>query len=367
VSRITAPALLVGSVPLDSAEDVLRASAAELGDVVEAYPDGEVGERINWVFYLAVRTYSGHPDIESLCDVGSGDIRQPEPGGSLEERAKGNPAFRLRPGVTSVRFESLHYAQPAIESYAVFRRLREAGEISAVARFQVAIPASGSAITSFFHEPADWDIVTAAYRDAVAREIDEILAAIPPEDLVIQYDIAAEGRDLYLGDRPALPWSPKRTSEEKWASYLADVAPLAAAVPESVVLGYHLCFGTWGGWPHTPGLEDLGVCVRLASEIVARTGRAVDYVHIPVLPDADEAFLEPLAGLDLGDTRLYLGIVYHDGPEACRRRIERIEPLVEDFGVAWYCGFGRLPADEVAPIMREIRLGAEQLRGSRVR
>lgn len=361
MSRVRGPALLVGSVPLETVEDVLRACAGELGSFVDAYPDGEVGERINWVFYLAVRTYRGHPKLVPVQDNQGEEIRQPKPGASLAERAGTTLTFRLAPGVRELAFDDLHYAAPAIDSYRVFRRLRDEGTIDHHARFQVALPASGSAVTSFFSEPDEWDIACAAYRAAVAAEISKMLEIIPARDLVVQFDIAVELRDLYLGDARPLPWSPERTVQEKWAWHLADIAPLARAVPEDVALGYHLCFGTWGGWPHTPGVEDLGVCVRLANELVARAERTVDYVHIPVLPDADEAFVAPLADLRLGDTRPYLGLAYHDGAAGSRRRIELVRRHLNDFGVAWYCGFGRLPTEDVAPILREVRASAEEL------
>lgn len=362
MSRIAAPALLVGSVPLPTVDEVFRLCAGELGPFVESYPDGEVDDRINWVYYLVVRTYRNHPDLEVVQEGQNADkIQQPKPGASLEERAKTAITFRLRDGVESLTFDSLHYSEPAIESYRQFVALRNAGTIRPDARFQVAIPASGSAITSFFAEPSDWPVVHEAYRSAVAREIELILEAIPAEDLVLQYDLAAEVRDLYLGDARALPWSPERTEEEKWEWYLADIAPLAAAVPEEVVLGYHLCFGTWGGWPHTPGVTDVGVCVRLANEIVSRTGRSVDYIHIPILPDCDASFVAPLADLQLGSTRPFMGIAYHDGKDGARRRIDLIRTVVEDFGVGWYCGFGRLPAEEVPIILGHVRECAEAL------
>jgi hypothetical protein len=361
MTRITAPALLVGSVPLPTADEVLLASAEELGDVLQTFPDGEVGDRINWVFYLAVRTYRGHPDLEVVFDGQGDEITQPPEGASLQERAKSMITFRVRPEVTTLAFDDLHYADPAIASYGAFVELRASGRIPAGARFQVALPATGSAIASFFAEPDQWPMVYEAYRSAVAGEIDRMLAEIPAADLAIQYDIAAEIRDLYLGEERPLPWSPQRSLEEKWAWHAADIAPLAAAVPDEVLLGYHLCFGTWGGWPHTPGLDDLDVCVRLSNEIVDRAGRTVDYIHIPVLPDCDDAFVAPLAGLDVGDTRLYMGIAYHDGARGARRRIALLRPYVEEFGVAWYCGLGRLPADEVRPILRHVRTCAEEL------
>jgi hypothetical protein len=361
MSRSHAPVVLVGSVPLPTVQDVLHTCARELGPLVDAFPDGEVGERINWVYYLVVRTYRGHPALELVQD-GQGDtITQPKSGSSLEERARTAVTFRIRSGATDFAFEALQYAAPAIDSYRKFADLRAAGEIHPEARFQVSLPASGSAITSFFAEPDQWPTLYRAYQAAIAREIESMLQEIPAGDLVIQFDLAAEVRDLYLGDRAPLPWSPDRTLDEKWRWHVADMAPLASAVPEEVVLGYHLCFGTWGGWPHTPGVEDIGVCVRLANELVAQAPRSVDYVHMPVLPDCDDAFVAPLADLRLGDSRLYVGLAYHDGAEGSRRRIELVRRYIEDFGTGWYCGLGRLPVDEVVPILEHVRVSAEEL------
>jgi hypothetical protein len=60
------------------------------------------------------------------------------------------------------------------------------------------------------------------------------------------------------------------------------VATLAPRIPADVMLGYHLCFGTLGGWPmHRP--KDLSSCVALARVVLAHSGREVDYIHIPVL------------------------------------------------------------------------------------
>ena len=41
--------LLVGSVPLDTVEEVMRTFGAPLGRYLSAMPDGEVGERRSWV------------------------------------------------------------------------------------------------------------------------------------------------------------------------------------------------------------------------------------------------------------------------------------------------------------------------------
>src|ERR1700742_3580896 len=42
---------LVGSVPLDSAEDVFRRAAAALGDRLRRIPDGETGPRSDWILW----------------------------------------------------------------------------------------------------------------------------------------------------------------------------------------------------------------------------------------------------------------------------------------------------------------------------
>ena len=41
--------LLVGSIPLDTAEEVFRSFGATLGPSLKAMPDGEVGPRKHWI------------------------------------------------------------------------------------------------------------------------------------------------------------------------------------------------------------------------------------------------------------------------------------------------------------------------------
>jgi hypothetical protein len=72
----SADVLLVGSVPLDSAEAVFRACGQKLGANVVGLPDGETGDRTIWVVYQAYRVFNGHSDIETL--------RRPVPIGGVE-------------------------------------------------------------------------------------------------------------------------------------------------------------------------------------------------------------------------------------------------------------------------------------------
>jgi hypothetical protein len=58
--------LLVGSIPLDTPEQVLRRVGAPLGPYLAYMPDGEVGDRRYWIDGIAYRVFNGHPEIETL-------------------------------------------------------------------------------------------------------------------------------------------------------------------------------------------------------------------------------------------------------------------------------------------------------------
>lgn len=104
--------------------------------------------------------------------------------------------FALNPGVTELHFDDLGYATEALTSYETFKQLRADGVIPDGVRFQVCLPATGSAVSYFFSEPDEWPIIHAAYHEAIGREIEKILEVVPAEDLQIQFDFAMEFVDL---------------------------------------------------------------------------------------------------------------------------------------------------------------------------
>ncbi len=360
MSKVSGSILLVGSVPLSTTEEVFRTCAGALGSLVSAYPDGEVGDRKYWTFYLPTRTYSVHPDLEAVNAPSDGHPHQPAADATPQEWADSWWTFKLRPGVRELDFPTLHYVEEAERSYVTFRGLREEGAIPADARFQVSFPTTGSAVMGFFAQADDWPVAYAGYRRAIRAEVAAIAEIVPHEDLAVQWDTASEVRDILAGDEPLLPWSPRTSLEEKWSRHLQDMNELAGIVPEAAVLGYHFCFGTWGGWPKSYA-PDIGICVRLANEATARAGRRVDYVHMPVMPDAGEAFFAPLADLAIRDTRPYLGIVLDDGLDAFERRALGVRRYLADFGVASYCGWGREDPTSLPGILTNLRACAERL------
>jgi hypothetical protein len=83
---------------------------------------------------------------------------------------------------------------------------------------------------------------------------------------------------------------------------------LSRQIPDKVALGFHFCFGTFGGWPRFAP-EHLGRTVELANAAVDSAGRRIDWVHIPALNRGDDAFYAPLARLDARGAQVYLGLI----------------------------------------------------------
>jgi hypothetical protein len=97
----------------------------------------------------------------------------------------------------------------------------------------------------------------------------------------------------------------------------------------------------------------------MANCAVAESGRPVDWLHLAgprYLRSEDERFFRPLQDLDIGDTRVYLGIVLPlDGVPGLQRRHTTASRFLDRFGVAMYCGFGRQPGQDGMETMREHR------------
>jgi hypothetical protein len=351
LSRVKGDVLLIGSMPFDDAETVFRETAKGLRGHVGFMPDGEVGPRKDWVGMLPPLVFSNHPQLDVVSAPAGGQLVQPDrEEGEATENEEGYWTFKIKPGA-DLRFDNLKYADFAIESYGVFKRLRDQGVIEAGTRFQVCLPAPNSAINAFFTDPSEWPVLHRAYLKGLQGEIKRILEAVPANDLTIQYDLAWEVVDLAMGEANFFNFWPKSTFEEKLARHTADIAELSRAVPDDALLGFHWCYGTWGGWPMT-AMADLALCVRLSNEAVRRSARRVDYVHMPVIQEPDDAFFAPLAGLDIGDTNVFLGVVHETGGmEAFRRRMDLAKKRLPSFGIAGVCGYGRIDPKDLPGVL----------------
>lgn len=320
---------LVGSVPLENAEAVFRAVAKNCS--VKRIPDGETGARTNWINW----------QIPKLAADPALMLHEPDPNAYPPL-----PRIGLKPGKTvgDIALRDLGYASAAIESYATFKRLRDAGEIAKGTKFQVCLP-TPFAVTELFVAPVDGPKLDSWYDARIRDELSKILAAVPHADLALQWDTAVEFGVLE-GVWPT--WLPNPMQELP-----ARLVSLGNAVPADVELGFHLCYGD-SGHKHFIEPKDTSMLVKVANTIVSGLTRRLDFLHLPVPRSRDDdAYYAPLRDLKIGpETELYLGLVHRtDGAEGAARRIAAAKKAHPSFGVATECGLGRRPAEHVEPLL----------------
>lgn len=350
--RVSSELLLVGSLPAASTEEALRAGAELFDDLVFALPDGETGPRAAWVGYEREQLVRPNPDV----DV----VQETESPTGIPRHAYETPVFKIRPGVSELHWETWPRIDDALVSWQVFRTLRDEGVIPADLRFQVGLPFPSSALNGFKADfIGDYPQAERAYEDLVGRELVRLTSEIPPGDLAIQWDMAYETQDI----EGVLAW----TGEGAWERFAGPVRRLTRLIPEETLAGYHFCYGTFPEWPMYEA-RDMEVLVRMANYAVANSGRPVDWVHMAgprYLRSEDKRFFRPLADLDVGDTRVYLGIVLPlDGISGLMRRYATASRYLSDFGVAMYCGFGRQPGADGTETMRDHARVVRSLRQS---
>ncbi|MGW4091326.1 hypothetical protein [Nocardia sp. NPDC004750] len=325
---------LCGSVPLADAETVFSEAARRIGKHLKRIPDGETGVRDNWVVWQLPKMQA-HPDLET--------IPPPSPEYGPSERV------RPKPGVdaASIDFGPLGYAEAALESWRVFHRLREDGTIPAGIRFQVSLPTPIAVIGAFVAGPQGE--LERRYEARLLDELAVILDTIPAEDLAVQWDAAVEFA-IFEGIFPSWFGADYPTQLEEVGRRLVR---LGDAVPESVSLGYHLCYGDFGH-QHFAEPADTGKLAAVAGRILAGLERRVDWIHLPVPRSRTDAdYFKPLADLVLpSGTDLYLGLVHAtDGRAGALARIEAARSVVREFGIATECGMGRRPAGQISTLL----------------
>ena len=333
-------ALLVGSVNYDDAETTMRTASELLGTRLRRLPDGEVGRRFHWIMF--------QPDVlgqaEGIERVGEHPI--PFKAG-LDVRP-----LRIADGADAAAIElpPLGYADAAIASYAIFTRLRGEGVVPKSVRFQVSLPTPLAVISSFFTGD-DRAAIEPVYTAALLRELDRILAAIPHEDLAVQWDVASE---MGIIERAA---GYGKVMEAWWPGdpfdgLVARLAALIDAVPADVEAGVHLCYGD-AAEKHFVEPEDAANLVRYANAVLSSSSRGLTWLHLPVpIERDDEEYFAPLSGLTF-EGELYLGLVHReDGSAGAARRAGVASRFAPVFGVATECGIGRAPEGSTEGILR---------------
>ena len=323
-----------------SAEDVFASVSAALGPRIKRIPDGETGERGDWITWLEP-VFADNPAFAK-----SGEFFRVHASGTGRER------YTLKPGVAleAVRFPNLFYADIAAQSYAVFKRLKDAGKIPAETKFQVDLVPAHSVVWLFLVEKLH-AAIDPIYNDAVKREIDKIAAIVPSGELAIQFDIASA---VFARLERNETGRYGRTKAEMQDAFAGIVSDLGNHVPAGADLLYHLCYGD-SGHRHVVEPTDMGDMVEFANRVSRQSQRPIQLIHMPVPRNrADDAYFAPLRQLQLRpETELCLGLVhYTDGLEGARARLAAAKNYARGFSVATECGFGRRDPATVPALLR---------------
>lgn len=328
---------LIGSVSLPTAEMVMTTAADFLDDCCTRIPDGETGERGYWIRWQKTI-------FESCSDLELEMVTETVPG--FQDTVE-RPFFKIKEGtdLDTIDLGELGYADAAIASYAIFKKLQGQGIIGQNVRFQVSIPSPMALIVGFI-TPGSQLGVEPAIIAAMKRDLAKLQAAIPSEDLAVQFDVCYEVVAVDAGT--PLPY------HDKIGGSVTRVAEMCDYVSDAVELGIHLCYGD-PGHKHIVEPKDLATSVSFANGISKSTKREINFMHMPVpVNRKDEDYFIPLRNLKMDSiTRLILGLVHHsDGLEGSKARVAVAETIIKEFDIATECGFGRRASETIPELLQ---------------
>jgi len=329
---------LVGSVPLDNPEEVFRKVVTKFGDKIRRIPDGETGDRHRWIYWQRTML-ENHQFVCVDKDVEPFSLHQWD--GKLL-RTSELLTFKSDVDPDGIIFET-GYDKAAISSYQVYRRLKQQGVIPSETLFQVTLP-TPIAIGFMYWSPNSREKFLQVYETSLLRALYTILETIPQESLCIQWDVCQE---VLIFEN----YFPNRSPDYR-DHIMNELVRLGNEVPESVEIGFHLCYGSPAD-EHIVMPKDTATLVEIMNSIGSGLKRRLDYVHFPVPKDRkDEAYFQPLTNLDLDpDTEIFVGLIHYGDPEGDQLRIATARKFLTTFGVATECGWGRTDPERVSGLL----------------
>lgn len=316
----------------------MREIAARVPSGVTRIPDGETGDRQQWIFFQ-LRKFWATPGLEQAPPAGD------TPG--YEQL----PKVRLADGhsADTITWPDLGYADAYIDSYRTFTRLRDEGVIPAGVRFQVEYPTPLASISSWV-VPEHQDALEVSYERALFADLDRLLGAIPHDDLAVQWDVAVE-----FG---LLSGSFAGTGSQGFDGIIDRLVRCVEQVPADVPVGLHLCYGDYQH-RHFAEPESLELQVRVVNALTERASRPIGWFAFTVPQyQRDPAYFAPLAGLRAADaTELYFALVpYHpedQEPGTTDAQIGLIDAQLGDrpWGICTECGMARAETEEIPGLL----------------
>jgi hypothetical protein len=343
-AKLPDSAYLVGSVGLDSVDEIFRTVGKKLGQRLKRVPDGEVGPRRLWASFQ-------YPLLRSS------PFLRPDPSGAVRATSK-FPLLALAEGVTSdeITFGELGYAREARASYLDLQAAKKRGDFPDDVRLQVCMPTPFGIIYAF-GAPKDVLAIEAAYEKAMIAEVRRICDAIPHKDLCIQWDFCHE---MIALDGQPQDWFPPQGASQP--EIMARMQRICAPVPADVELGIHFCYGDFGA-KHFIEPKDASRMVDVANGMAKAVDRLISYMHFPVpVGRTDREYFAPFRNLKLDPrTEIYLGVVHVDGGvEGVVKRIETAREFVPTFGIATECGIARARKPDLVHRILDTYAGASR-------
>ena len=328
-----------GGVNLADAESVMREIATRVPTGVRRIPDGETGPRQQWIFFQLEKFWQT-PGLEQAAAT---DKLAP----GYEQMPKVRLADHAEPD--DVRWPNLGYADAYLESFETFQRLRDEGVVPSDVRFQVEYPTPLASINGWIVRE-DQDRLEPSYERALFADLDRLLAAIPHDDVAVQWDVAVEFAILDGGF--------EATEAQTFDSIVERLVRCIEHVPADVPAGLHLCYGDYQH-QHFKQPESLEAQVRLSNAVSSQAARPVNWIAFTVPQDrSDESFFEPLASLALpSETEIYLALVpYHPAEQRPGTTEEQVLLIdlhltATEWGICTECGMARAERDDVPALL----------------
>jgi hypothetical protein len=332
---------LNGSVNLEDTETVMREVAQRIPEGLARIPDGETGDRANWIFFQFLK----FQEMDAL-ELETTDA---------DAATYTTPTLQLRDGVDAaeVAWPDLGYAGVYAQSYETFTRLQDEGVIPAGTRFQVQYPTPLASIAGFITAGDQMQLLP-SYEAALFADLQKLLASVPHDRIAVQWDVAVE-----FGMLEQTTFSDGAPD----AGWITDaVARCIDQVPGDVPAGAHLCYGDYGH-KHFMQPTSLATQVDVINTLGEKASRPVSFYSLTVPQDkATPDYFAPLADLRApDDTELYLALVpYHPESQAAGTTDEQIR-LVDAqlggraWGICTECGMGRVEREDVLPMLDSYR------------
>jgi len=276
-------------------------------------------------------------------DGGAGDYEQ-------------TPRLRLADGIdpAQMRWPDIGYADAYLASYDTFAALREQGVIPDGVRFQVEYPTPLASIGAYI-VPEQQAALLGSYEQAMFADLGRVLAAIPLDEVAVQWDVAVEFGVLEEAFGPG--------GAQAFDAIIAGLVRCVDQVPAEIPAGLHLCYGDYGH-THFKQPESLALQVRVLNAVSAAARRPLSFVSFTVPQyQRAESYFAPLAELAVDpDTELNFALVpYHPADQASGTtgdQVRLIDAVLaatpggrRDWGVCTECGMGRVAREQVPELL----------------